>query len=66
MAVATEEALRATQAMSVVEGKMASAQAQLEIIKKDMDQCQHEILGTPYFHPDLGLSTEPHIYQDKW
>ena len=66
MEAATEATLVATRAMSAVEGRMATAQAQLEIIKKDMDQCQHEILGTPYFHPDFGLSTEPRIYQDKW
>jgi hypothetical protein len=66
MEAAAEATLVATRAMSAVEGRMATAQAQLEIIKKDMDQCQHEILGTPYFHPDFGLSTEPRIYQDKW
>jgi len=66
MEQASEQALKAQQALGEAENVLRLAQAELQGIVIAMDRAVCELNGTSYHDPQTGLSVDPRNYQDNW
>jgi hypothetical protein len=63
---AADEEFEFRKSLAVVEGKMASAQENLRLLKVELKRLEAELNGQPFFDPTLGLSSDPLAYRNQW
>jgi len=66
MEQASEQALKAQQALGEAQNTLKLAHAELEGITIAMDRAVCELNGQAYHDPQTGLSVDPRTYQDEW
>jgi uncharacterized protein YukE len=66
MQVATDKALLRMKQLAEAEGKLATVQKNLEILKTDMARVECSLKGVPFHDPETGLSVDPTAYKESW